>query len=442
MARVGLSPISAAQQFHDWEFKTRLPARAQAADLTRLAQHWLLTGSSTATQVAEKVIIDRLLRALPRALRQAAGMRNPHTVGDLVEATQHREVWKRAPTFPRRVSQERRTLEGISRPVSRPAVLGPQDEPMPTETPHSPNRAWLTGCIVHRDPPPEAPRVKVEVNGRPYQAILDSGSAVSLVQSKVVHLRLGTKACLSINCVHGDMRQVPARRFTITAASGSWPVEVGIIKDLPVPVLIGRDWPGFDRLHTVAMQPVSPAENRRKRRSPRRPRRRPILLASDSTRDGESPSQTTNLFFDVYQQAKGGGGCSPKEQHGDDRLKHCWTQVRTIEGEEVHPPPHPVPHFVVQNGLLYCVAQWRGEERKLLVVPRSKTESVMELAHAHPMAGHLVAQNTIQRIRDRFHWPGLDGEVKRFCQACPTCQRTSLRTPPPSPLIPLPIIEV
>ncbi len=118
-------------------------------------------------------------------------MRNPHTVGDLAEAielaeaTQHREVGERAPPFPRRVSQERRTPEGISRPVSRPAVPGPQDEPMPTEPPRSPNRAWLAGCIVHRDPPPEAPRVKVKVNGRPYQAVLDSGSAVSLVQPTV-----------------------------------------------------------------------------------------------------------------------------------------------------------------------------------------------------------------------------------------------------------------
>uniref|UniRef100_A0A9J8CRS1 Gypsy retrotransposon integrase-like protein 1 n=1 Tax=Cyprinus carpio carpio TaxID=630221 RepID=A0A9J8CRS1_CYPCA len=66
----------------------------------------------------------------------------------------------------------------------------------------------------------------------------------------------------------------------------------------------------------------------------------------------------------------------------------------------------------------------------------------MELAHSRPMAGHLGVQNTIQRIRDRFHWPGLDTEVKRFCQACPTCQRMSPRTPPPSPLISLPIIEV
>ncbi|KAL0160841.1 hypothetical protein M9458_044566, partial [Cirrhinus mrigala] len=57
---------------------------------------------------------------------------------------------------------------------------------------------------------------------------------------------------------------------------------------------------------------------------------------------------------------------------------------------------------------------------------------VLELAHSHPMAGHLGQENTIQRIRDCFHWPGLDAE----------CQRTSPRKPPPSPLIPLPIIDV
>ncbi len=131
-----------------------------------------------------------------------------------------------------------------------------------------------------------------------------------------------------------------------------------------------------------------------------------------------------------------------KEQLEDDRLKHCWRQVRVIEGKDVQPPPHPTPHFVFQNGLLYCVAQRRGEEVKLLVLPRSKTETILELTHSHPMVGHLGAQNTAQRIRDRFHWPGLDAEVKRFCQVCPDCQRTSPQTPPPSPLIPLPIIGV
>lgn len=58
-----------------------------------------------------------------------------------------------------------------------------------------------------------------------------------------------------------------------------------------------------------------------------------------------------------------------------------------IEGEDVHPAPHPVPHFIVQNGLLYCVAQWSGEEKQLLVVPKAKMGMILELAHSHPLAG-------------------------------------------------------
>ncbi len=437
LARVGLSPMCAAQLFQDWEYRTRLPPLAQAAELTWFARHWLLTGGPTASQVAERVIIDKLLRALPRPLRQAAGMRNPLTIGKLVEAieladaAQHRDAGEWVPPFPRRGVQERRTPEGTSRPVSRPAVPGPQDEPMPTETPRSPNRAWLAGCTV---------QVKVKVNGRSFQALLDSGSAVSLIQPAVLSPQAESKAILSITCVHGDTRQVPARRVNISAPHRAWPVEVGIMNNLPVPVILGRDWPGFDRLLAAATQPASPARNRRRRKPGKKPRRRPVLLASDSARGGESPAQTSNLYYDVFQQVSGGGAFSKKKQHGDDRLKHCWTQVRVIEGKEVRPAPHPIPHFIVQNGLLYCVAQRSGEEKTLLVVPRAKTEIVMELAH--PMAGHLGGQNTTQRVRDRFHWPGLEADVKRFCQACPTCQRTSPQMPPPSPLIPLPIIEV
>lgn len=133
----------------------------------------------------------------------------------------------------------------------------------------------------------------------------------------------------------------------------------------------------------------------------RGPQQWPVLLTLDSARDCETPSQNSKIFYDVFQQVSGGGAFA-KEQNRDDRLKHCWSQMRVIEGKEIQPPPHPVPHFVVRNGLLYCVAQCRGEEKRLLV-PQSKTETVMELAHSHPMAGHLGPQNIIQRIRDHFH---------------------------------------
>ncbi|KAL0177337.1 hypothetical protein M9458_026231, partial [Cirrhinus mrigala] len=47
------------------------------------------------------------------------------------------------------------------------------------------------------------------------------------------------------------------------------------------------DWPGFDRLFSSVTQPVSPRGSRRNRKPARGPRRRPTLLASDSGRDGE-----------------------------------------------------------------------------------------------------------------------------------------------------------
>ncbi len=372
-------------------------------------------------------------------------MRNPTTVAELVkgveleEAAHHRDAGEQAVPFPRRVVQEQRALEGTLRPVVRPAAPTPKDEPMPTADPTSPARTWLAGCIVHQDLPAGAPEVEVKINGHPFPALLDSGSAVTLEQSHILAPRGETKATLPITCVHGDTRHVPARRVTISAGPGTWPVEVGLVKDLPVPVLIGRDWPGFDRLLTAAVRPVSTKGSRSRKRPTTGARRRPAFLASDSGKDGESPQHNSNLYHDLFQQVTGGGSFA-KEQRKDDRLKHCWAQVRVVEEKETLPGPHPLPHFIIRNGLLYCVARRRGEEKTLLVVPQ--TEMVLELAHSHPLAGHLGVENTTQRIRDRFHWPGMEAEVKRFCQACPTCQRTSPRKPPPSPLIPLPIIEV
>ncbi len=92
-----------------------------------------------------------------------------------------------------------------------------------------------------------------------------------------------------------------------------------------------------------------------------------------------------------------------------------------------------------QSGLRHL---GEGEERHLLVIQQTKTELVMELAHSQPMAGHLRAANNLQQLWDHFHCPGMDAEVRRFCQCCPVCQRTAPQRPLPSPLIPMAIIEV
>ncbi|KAL0173535.1 hypothetical protein M9458_029503 [Cirrhinus mrigala] len=166
----------------------------------------------------------------------------------------HRDPGERAPSFPRRVVQERRTPEGLRLPARWTSrCLRRTLDPLHTR---------LAGCIMHREPPHGGPRAEVKVNGRAAIALLDSGSSVSLVQAAILPPRKDSKSQLPITCVHGATQHVPARRVTISAAPGAWPVEVGILRELPIPVLLGRDWPGFKQRPYTVIERVGPVTYR------------------------------------------------------------------------------------------------------------------------------------------------------------------------------------
>ncbi|XP_056313748.1 uncharacterized protein LOC130229132 [Danio aesculapii] len=294
LARVGLSAISAAQQFAIWTYDEKTPVRTQAAQLSRLGRLWLLGGDPSGVQVAEKVVVEKLLRALPRRLRGLTSMRNPGSLAALVEAVElaealvARDAGERAALPPRKAHPPWRLVEGTSRPVSRPAVPSPLDEPMPTEPPVHSTPAWLAGCVVHRTIPPEAPSRKVSLDGKMQTATLDTGSAITLVHPGVIRRRGESKARIPITCVHGDTRYVQAQRVTIAAKLGSWPVEVGVVPDLPVPLLLGRDWPGFDEL--LALHNTPTGHPRRQPKARARRDRQPALLATESDKGADSSS--------------------------------------------------------------------------------------------------------------------------------------------------------
>ena len=59
-----------------------------------------------------------------------------------------------------------------------------------------------------------------------------------------------------------------------------------------------------------------------------------------------------------------------------------------------------------------------------LIVPSSFREKVLKLAHESLMAGHLGIKKTLNRILAELFWPGVCGDVTRFCRSCDICQRT------------------
>ncbi|KRX29621.1 Retrovirus-related Pol polyprotein from transposon, partial [Trichinella sp. T9] len=43
--------------------------------------------------------------------------------------------------------------------------------------------------------------------------------------------------------------------------------------------------------------------------------------------------------------------------------------------------------------------------------------------HDSRYAGHLGERRTLARVRSRFYWPGMSGDVHTWCRTCTQCAR-------------------
>ena len=80
--------------------------------------------------------------------------------------------------------------------------------------------------------------------------------------------------------------------------------------------------------------------------------------------------------------------------------------------------------FVKKNDLLYREFSKGNKTTLQLVVPEGFREKVMRLAHETLMSGHLGIKKTLDRVVAEIFWPGICGDVARFCKSCDICQRT------------------
>ena len=78
---------------------------------------------------------------------------------------------------------------------------------------------------------------------------------------------------------------------------------------------------------------------------------------------------------------------------------------------------------------------------KQVMVPKRLRPRIMEVAHGSIMRGHLGIKTTTDKIQSAFYWPGIQGDVTRFCKSCDVCQKTvNNGTVPKVPLQEMPLI--
>ena len=117
---------------------------------------------------------------------------------------------------------------------------------------------------------------------------------------------------------------------------------------------------------------------------------------------------------------------------GKDQLvklqKDDSTLERFFNSQEVKEKKGCTTRFVVRNDILYREytnpKSNHGKPVKQLMVPSSLTQEVLQKAHDCMMSGHLGVKKTADRVLSNFFWPGLSGDVTRFCQSCDICQKT------------------
>nr|XP_004227416.1 uncharacterized protein K02A2.6-like [Ciona intestinalis] len=84
-----------------------------------------------------------------------------------------------------------------------------------------------------------------------------------------------------------------------------------------------------------------------------------------------------------------------------------------------------------------------GKSLNQIVVPRKLRNKIMEVAHESMMGGYMGTKKTKDKILQAFYWPGMNGDIRRFCRSCDICQRTIQKGRVPiAPLERMPLVDV
>lgn len=75
--------------------------------------------------------------------------------------------------------------------------------------------------------------------------------------------------------------------------------------------------------------------------------------------------------------------------------------------------------FELDGSILYK----KKKDNRLLVIPRHKMTSIINLAHDHHLSGHMGVESTHFRLQPSHWWPGMRQDIKTYVQQCDICQK-------------------
>lgn len=78
--------------------------------------------------------------------------------------------------------------------------------------------------------------------------------------------------------------------------------------------------------------------------------------------------------------------------------------------------------YFLRDGKLYKNNR-RKPEQPQRVINTSELDIILYSMHTDPLTGHFALKTTIQRILERYYWPTIGRDVRRYIETCDACQR-------------------
>ena len=91
------------------------------------------------------------------------------------------------------------------------------------------------------------------------------------------------------------------------------------------------------------------------------------------------------------------------------------------ESEAIQNTKNSVVKYTLDNELLTRVHI--NSNLKQIVIPQNLVDTILKVAHSHPMSGHLNCHKMINLITKKYWWPDLDNSVRNYVQKCLECQK-------------------
>ena len=304
----------------------------------------------------------------------------------------------------------------------------------------------------------------VRIEGQEAKALRDTGATQSQVHKKLVPKQCYTGRFKTVVYGNNARERLPTAVVNMESPYFVGQVEVLVAEETPVPVLIGNTGPKQPLDHTAkthtdveikephcSVQAITAGQGENK---PNKTQCEPSTSSEQNepstsaahdkpTKSAEidKPSTSTAPCKDKDQTLSTKVHAPPpikvkqsaladitpqqlrEDQKDDQTIKRIYEQAKTKPRKTIR-RDGTITEYYFKRGVLY--RKYRKQDKTLnqVIVPKKFRTGILEIAHDTPMAGHMGMKRTQERITNAFYWPGIDGDVRRYCLSCDACQRS------------------